>query len=276
MEFLELVVIFLNGKLLEGVVFHPPGPVHHAIWMAKGIYCLKISLFRKQFLLDTEDSLKYRDVCIFIVKIYVQSWFRATSAIHAPKQDLEFLKQLYDYKSIDENVSNAGLNKFQGHLWYLTPELAALAFFDVTVSNAEKLKMIKALESDCSTFVYNKKVIANDKNVVKIVKSNLSDFICSKSYNLFKRLKIDSTFLSKHPSTWDEDMSYNFGLKVVKSLKVVDDTTERGVKLITEFNNLLTKDDQQLQYLLPVVTEYRNTFPDFPESNKDTLMMPYK
>lgn len=41
---------------------------------------------------------------------------------------------------------------------------------------------------------------------------------------------------------------------------------------MTELNNLLTKDDQQIQYLLPVIKDYRRSFPD---SNKGTLMVPY-
>lgn len=52
----------------------------------------------------------------------------------------------------------------------------------------------------------------------------------------------------------------------------MNDTAERGVKLMAEFNNLLTKDSNQAQYLLPVINDYRRLFQD---SNKDTLMKPY-
>ena len=48
---------------------------------------------------------------------------------------------------------------------------------------------------------------------------------------------------------------------------------EREVKLVTEFNNLLTKDEQQSQYLLHVIKDYRSLFSD---SNKETLMQPYE
>lgn len=47
-EFLELVIIFLGGKLSKDILFRPPGPVHHARWMAKAIYSLKIYLFRNE------------------------------------------------------------------------------------------------------------------------------------------------------------------------------------------------------------------------------------
>ena len=73
------------------------------------------------------------------------------------------------------------------HLWYLTPQLAALAFFDLTISKEEKLKMCEALQSNSSAFVYGKRILVNKKNLNKIVNSNISDFICKDSYEFFKR-----------------------------------------------------------------------------------------
>ena len=51
-------------------------------------------------------------------------------------------------------------------------------------------------------------------------------------------------------------------------MKVVNDHAERGVALIQEFSGLLTRDEDQLQFLLQVVHEHRKAFPD---SNKKTL-----
>ena len=130
-EFLELVIIFLGGKLSSGITFHPPGAIHHARWMAKAIYCLKIYIFRKQYLLDKNDvEVKCRDVCIFIVRVYVKAWFCASLAAQVPNQDLKFLKCLCEYRRIDESISDCAVRKFMNHLWYLTPQLAALAFLD--------------------------------------------------------------------------------------------------------------------------------------------------
>ena len=57
----------------------------------------------------------------------------------------------------------------------------------------------------------------------------------------------------------------------MKSLKVVNDVAERGVKLITDFNNLLTKDEEQKQYVLQVVHKCRKLYPDV---SKHTLRKP--
>ncbi|XP_032457926.1 uncharacterized protein LOC116417301 [Nasonia vitripennis] len=242
--------------------------------MAKAIYCLKIFIFRKQYLLDKKDvEVKCRDVCIFIVRVYVQAWFCTPFAAQAPNQDLKFLKCLYEYRRIDESISDCAVRKCMNHLWYLTPQLTALAFFDFTISNEEKLKMCEALQSNSSAFVYGKQILVNEKNLDKIVNSSISDFICKDTYETFRRLKIDTTFLEKNPSKWAKDRNYTNGLEVVKNLRVVNDTAEREVKLITEFNNLLTKDEKQLQYLLPVIKDYRSLFSD---SKKETLMRPYE
>jgi len=53
------------------------------------------------------------------------------------------------------------------------------------------------------------------------------------------------------------------------TLKVVNDIAERSVKLIHEYNSILTNDEDQKQYWLQVVYAHRNQFPD---SNKNTLL----
>ena len=46
-EMLELVLIFLGEIPAAGVRFKQPGAFHHAPWMAKAIYTLKIFMFQK-------------------------------------------------------------------------------------------------------------------------------------------------------------------------------------------------------------------------------------
>jgi hypothetical protein len=43
-EFLKISLIFLGGGEREAVSFRSPGAFHHARWIAKAIYCIKISL----------------------------------------------------------------------------------------------------------------------------------------------------------------------------------------------------------------------------------------
>ena len=61
------------------------------------------------------------------------------------------------------------------------------------------------------------------------------------------RFSINSNFLSKNPTTWNDDPGYKSGLEKLQKTVVVNDVAERGVKLIQEYNNILTKDDTEKQ-----------------------------
>ena len=62
------------------------------------------------------------------------------------------------------------------------------------------------------------------------------------------------------PATDRED--YITAKKTILNLKVANDNAERGVALIETYNCLLTKDEEQKQYLLQVVQNHRDRFPD--------------
>jgi len=87
-------------------------------------------MFAKQFKLTKAEDSGLRDVAIFVSSLYVKAWFQAPLSTSAPATDLQFLKDLSKYKSVNEKVSKAAFKKFAGHLWYLGEELSALAFFD--------------------------------------------------------------------------------------------------------------------------------------------------
>ena len=40
------------------------GAFHHARWMPKALYCLKIYLFKHQFLITIEEETRIRDTCL--------------------------------------------------------------------------------------------------------------------------------------------------------------------------------------------------------------------
>ena len=57
---------------------------------------------------------------------------------------------------------------------------------------------------------------------------------------LFARFSINTNFLSKNPTTWNDDPGYKNGLEKLQKTVVVNDVADRGVKLIQEYNNILT------------------------------------
>lgn len=103
--------------------------MHHARWIAKAIGSLKIFLLRDQFDFKENEYDGIRDVCIFIVRLYVKAWFQVPSAIKSPRIDLEFIRDSINYANVDEKISNEILSKMCGHLWYLSDETVGFPFF---------------------------------------------------------------------------------------------------------------------------------------------------
>ena len=78
-ELLQLALLFLGEPLtVADVYIHAPGAFHRARWMAKIIYCLKVFLFRAQFHLSLRELSDLREFNIFIMKIYLKTWYCGT------------------------------------------------------------------------------------------------------------------------------------------------------------------------------------------------------
>lgn len=267
-EFLELACILLGGMSTEKIQFRRPGAAHHARWLAKGIYCLKIFMFKKQFSLKKKEIDGLRRICIFIVCFYIKAWYRAPIAITAPNQDLSLIQSLIRFKETDVGISEAAVSKLCGHLWYISEHLVALSLFDPTVSVPEKLKIVHALKTKEGTKNPQKRIIINPANYDSLLGKNLSDFASKNSLFLFKQFDLSYTFLDKAPELFDKDQTYLNCLKIFKSLRVVNDVAERGVALVEEYHSLLTKSEEQTQFLVQLVQQHRT---DFSNCNKTKL-----
>lgn len=267
LELLNLSIFFLGGKSYYDESIRAPGAFHHARWMAKSIYCLKIFLYRENFCLTADEKIGVRDICIFLVRVYIKFWFSATNAIEAPRLDLECLKSLYEYRNINSDISEIGLKKFSNHLWYLSPENSALAFFDDNVSLETKKSMVEALNKENDDNNIKKVNVAIDYEI--FVKKTIDEFIYPNSINFFRRFDIKTSFLNRDPQFWNTSEDYQDAIRKLQTLKVVNDCAERAVKLIEDFNPIITKNENQKQYLLQIVADYRKNYPD---SRKSTVM----
>ena len=87
----------------------------------------------------------------------------------------------------------------------------------------------------------------------------------------FHLLSLPEIFLIKDPSTWVYQ-DFNKAVNIVTSLAVVNDRAERGVSLIQDFNKTLAKEEEQLQFLLQVVSKHRQKFPNCKKSTLVTTM----
>ena len=98
-EFMELVIISLGGKV-EGFVFKLPGPYHHARWMSKVIYNLKMKLVSKFFEMSEDEKEKVNQVVEFILLFYTKYWFTTPLAGSAARQDLDFMSSILEYRNL--------------------------------------------------------------------------------------------------------------------------------------------------------------------------------
>lgn len=73
---------------------------------------------------------------------------------------------------------------------------------------------------------------------------------------IFKEFGVDE-FWKTGVVDWNNSKSYLEAEKVFKILQVTNDVAERGVALIQDLNRKITHDEDQLQFLLQVVSEYR-------------------
>lgn len=261
-EFLKLVLIFLGHTPLSGISFRAPGAFHHARWMAKAIYCLKIYLFREQFRLSIRELNDIRDICSFIVRLYVKAWFSAPIATAAPNFDLNFLISLYNYGTTDKEISTATVKKMCGHLWYLSAEAVGLAFFDSSISIDVKQRMVASLKgslNDDADICLNRHIL-QPKYVASLKNKTVDYFVSKKTVSFFKRFNMSTEFMDYDPSTWHQRDSYIHGLQVVQKMQVVNDVAERNVKLMEEFNKVLTNDEEQKQFLILTVDRYRKKY----------------
>ncbi|GBM92204.1 hypothetical protein AVEN_58225-1 [Araneus ventricosus] len=90
----------------------------------------------------------------------------------------------------------------------------------------------------------------------------IEDLISQKSLTLLKKLNIDISFLNISPDLWDRDDSYLNSQEIFQNFRVVNYTAERGVKLMQDFNGLLTVDVEQKKFLLQCFEDHREQYTD--------------
>lgn len=102
-------------------------------------------------------------------------------------------------------------------------------------------------------------------HLIKSLPHIITDLQMSRMF--FETVGVDDRFLDLVES-WPVSASYKNAEAAAKNLACVNDCAERGVALIETFNETLTRDEEQKQYLLQVVERHRR---DFATCNRDKL-----
>ena len=102
----------------------------------------------------------------------------------------------------------------------------------------------------------------------------LENFVTPDSYQFFQILGFESvSFLQEDVQKWTTDENYIKLQELISNLRVVNDIAERGVALVTEYNNLFTKNEKQHQALFLTVSKHRKMLPDM---KKNTIIKSWK
>ena len=265
-ELMELTLLFLGRSLSCGTRFRVPRANHHVRWMAKIIYTFKVWMFHSQFHLTSHEQKGLRYLCIFFSRICVKAWITAPLAVKAPYRDLFLLKCLKKYADINDAISEVTTEKMACHLWYLSKEVVGLSLFDDDVMPSIKEKMAKAIWQlmEKETPVKKASVSLNT-----IISKTLADFASSNTCLLFQKLNLPYSFLHLPVAQWNENEDFKISKDFCKLLAVTNDHAERSVGLVPNFSGHLAKEEEQLQYLLQVVSQHRK---DFSKPLKNTLL----
>ena len=134
-------------------------------------------------------------------------------------------------------------------------------FFDDAVDNAMKRKMIDALKKQGDVSDEPPKRIQLDQSV--ILEKELDDFVTSRTLSFFDIMGLNADFLMHaDPDSWVTFDDFQLANKHVRSLSVVHDRVKRAVKLMQDFNSSITTSEEQIQYLLQVVSSHRAKYPE--------------
>lgn len=119
--------------------------------------------------------------------------------------------------------------------------------------------MVKALDKETPENSTKRVILSN---IQEMLNKDIEDFVCADTLKFFQRFQLSISFLNLDPRFWEENAEYKASAGMVQKLKVVNDAAERGVKLISDYANILTKDEDQKQAILQTVSEYRKLFPN--------------
>ena len=255
-----------------------PGACHHARWMAKLIYVLKLALLRNQLLQlsATHSSEEFSrnklsditDLATFLCLFYVKPWFTAPNTFAAAGNDLALFKQLTEniqhcesrrspYPSSVGDWFQIFCSKFDSHLWYLSERLVTLCLFSGSTREADKKDVATALLK-CSTKCHISPPCDLLKPIVR-KSTKLRHLVSPDSWTIFQLLKSEATFLRLPSRQWSQQESYKSLRHLLSNMKVTNDASEHVLGLISEYHsNTVTKSTSQKQSLYRVVQHFRN------------------
>ena len=157
--------------------------------------------------------------------------------------DLKLFKLISRFRIIDGELSDTALNVLRRHLWFLTQEVVVFSLFSNKLSIDEKSRIAAQL----LTFPVPDHIECGQPEFPDLLeKTQFVDLIGPKSWFMFK-LKVGYGWLSKSVELWKVDPDFKTVENFVQTVKTTNDTAERAVKLMTDYAQILTKNEDMKQ-----------------------------
>lgn len=121
----------------------------------------------------------------------------------AAANDLELLRDIVTYEEENLSISKTAFKAFANHLWYLSENLVRLAFSDERISLNEIQEMQEALKNQPTNYGHKATISRED-----VLSHKISDFVTSKSLDIYEQYGGKTDWLTRSPSYWKEDEDY--------------------------------------------------------------------
>jgi len=100
----------------------------------------------------------------------------------------------------------------------------------------------------------------------------LHELVAASSTSALCCLGVNVELLTMNPAGWTGSPLFDKAKSVIDSIKVVNDSAERSVALMSAYNEYITKNEREMQRLVQVVEDNRKRIPDY----KKTTLKQYK
>ena len=128
-ELIELIIVWLGGHV-RNFNFKMPGADHHARWMSKAIYFMKLAIIEKQFEMSDSEKNQVQKMAEFIGLFYGEAFIKAPLSSSAAANDVRFMTFMQMYSQYQPDIAKAAMDSAKRHLWYLTPQLLPMCLVD--------------------------------------------------------------------------------------------------------------------------------------------------
>ena len=249
-ELVQLILVWLGGaEEVTGFKFQWPGAYHHARFMAKSLYILKLDMLSTQIsILSKEEREQVARLAIF-VGVYFGVWFlQCGLASTAPYRTITSFEQMLNFSEYDNHLAFTVMDSMLRHTWYITPQWVIVCLADTHCPAEERKAVATALARTPrpELFAPGKPDLPLEFWPESGEKPSLASFVGEQSWLLPSLLKLQSNdmewlFLEVHQ--WPLMSSYRKFAEFVRMMMVVNDPAERGVKLIQDFVATSTDED---------------------------------